>query len=66
KNALKKLNRQALHSAKLSFLHPQTGQRLIFFADMPSDMAELCRALRMFSGIKEEQVAKSWKDAWKK
>jgi hypothetical protein len=33
---------------------------------MPSDMAELCRALRMFSGIKEEQVAKSWKDAWKK
>lgn len=66
KNALKKLNRQALHSAKLSFLHPQTGQRLIFFADMPSDMAELCRALRVFSGIKEEQVAKSWKDAWKK
>lgn len=64
KGALKKLNRQALHAAKLSFLHPVTGQRVIFAADMPEDMQKLCQALRNFAGVNPaEGNNKSWKDA---
>lgn len=32
-----KINRQALHSAKLSFRHPITGKLLSFCADLPED-----------------------------
>ena len=66
KKALKKLNRQALHAAKLSFLHPVTGQRVIFAAEMPDDLRELCQALRKFAGVNPaEGINKSWKDALK-
>jgi len=66
KNALKKLNRQALHAAKISFLHPLTGQRVIFAADMPDDLQELCQALRKFAGVNpSEGINKSWKDSLK-
>ncbi|GGD99149.1 pseudouridine synthase [Tsuneonella deserti] len=33
--------RQALHAASLGFVHPVTGKRLVFEADLPADMAEL-------------------------
>jgi 23S rRNA pseudouridine1911/1915/1917 synthase len=33
--------RQALHAASLGFVHPVTGKRLAFAADLPADMAEL-------------------------
>jgi len=33
--------RQALHAASLGFLHPVTGERLGFSAELPDDMAEL-------------------------
>lgn len=33
--------RQALHAAELGFTHPATGERLLFSAELPSDMAEL-------------------------
>jgi len=66
KNALKKLNRQALHAAKLSFLHPVTGQRVIFAAEMPDDLRELCQALRKFAGVNPaEGIKTNWKDALK-
>jgi len=66
KSALKKLNRQALHAAKLSFLHPVTGQRLIFAAEMPEDLQELFQALRKFAGVNPaEGIKKSWKDTLK-
>lgn len=66
KNALKKINRQALHAAKLSFLHPVTGQRVIFAAQMPDDLREICQELRRFANINPaEDVHKNWKDALK-
>ncbi|MBN1474956.1 MAG: RluA family pseudouridine synthase [Syntrophaceae bacterium] len=66
KNALKKLNRQALHAAKLSFLHPLTGQRVIFAADMPKDLHGLCQALREFSGVSPANgMKKNWKESLK-
>jgi 23S rRNA pseudouridine1911/1915/1917 synthase len=33
--------RQALHAASLGFIHPVTGERLGFTAELPADMAEL-------------------------
>ena len=33
--------RQALHAASLGFVHPVTGEELLFHADLPADMQEL-------------------------
>lgn len=38
--------RQALHAAALGFVHPVSGERLRFEADLPPDMAALLAALR--------------------
>lgn len=38
--------RQALHAAELGFDHPVTGERLVFAAPLPGDMAALLDALR--------------------
>jgi 23S rRNA pseudouridine1911/1915/1917 synthase len=38
--------RQALHAARLAFDHPETGERVEFFADWPTDLREsLCFAV---------------------
>jgi 23S rRNA pseudouridine1911/1915/1917 synthase len=37
--------RQALHAARLGFIHPVTSQTLAFDSAMPADMQELLRAL---------------------
>jgi 23S rRNA pseudouridine1911/1915/1917 synthase len=43
RDLLKRLNfnRQALHAARLGFVHPATGDRLSFASDLPPDMQEL-------------------------
>ncbi|MEQ8253954.1 MAG: RluA family pseudouridine synthase [Smithellaceae bacterium] len=46
KAQFKALNRQALHAARLSFTHPQSGAKVVFEATMPEDMAGLCAQLR--------------------
>jgi len=38
--------RQALHAAELGFVHPGTGEEMLFEADLPEDMAQLLAALR--------------------
>lgn len=38
--------RQALHAARLGFLHPVTGEELRFDAALPADMEDLVAALR--------------------
>jgi len=38
-------HRQALHAAKLGFVHPVTKHRLSFDSGMPPDMQELFTAL---------------------
>lgn len=37
--------RQALHAARLAFVHPRSGERLRFETALPPDMAELAAAL---------------------
>jgi 23S rRNA pseudouridine1911/1915/1917 synthase len=46
KAQIKAFNRQALHATYLSFIHPLTGKRVEFNADMPKDLANLCAQLR--------------------
>lgn len=41
--------RQALHSHKLSFRHPVTGEALSFEAELPNDMQEVMQAISNFS-----------------
>lgn len=40
------IDRQALHSSRLSFLHPVTQDRLEFFSPLPRDMENLIEELR--------------------
>ncbi|PKN53665.1 MAG: RluA family pseudouridine synthase [Deltaproteobacteria bacterium HGW-Deltaproteobacteria-13] len=47
KARLKEFNRQALHAAHLSFIHPHNRKRVAFTADMPDDMTDLCAQLRL-------------------
>ena len=47
KSQLKALTRQALHAAQLSFLHPVSGERLVFTAEMPQDLSSLCEQFRI-------------------
>lgn len=39
------IDRQALHAAKLGFVHPVTGKPLTFGSPLPADMAELIKRL---------------------
>lgn len=45
RQALIALNRQALHAAGLTFLHPVSGEKMEFQADLPDDMQRLLDAL---------------------
>jgi 23S rRNA pseudouridine1911/1915/1917 synthase len=46
KAKIKEFNRQALHAAQLSFIHPQKGERMVFTTGMPEDLSDLCAQLR--------------------
>ena len=40
------LERQALHAKTIGFVHPVSGQRLVFDSVLPADMEEMLRILR--------------------
>ena len=46
-DAARALGRQALHAARLGFVHPATGARLVFETPPPADFAALLAALRL-------------------
>ena len=45
-DALKALGRQALHAAELGFVHPKTGEQMVFESPLPADLLRLIEALR--------------------
>jgi 23S rRNA pseudouridine1911/1915/1917 synthase len=45
--ALESLTRPALHAARLTFTHPETGARLTFESPLPPDLEALLAALRV-------------------
>jgi 23S rRNA pseudouridine1911/1915/1917 synthase len=44
------LGRQALHARLLGFVHPATGERLVFSSELPADMRAALQALRALPG----------------
>ena len=51
KDAIKNLNRQALHAYRLRFIHPKSGELVCFEAAIPEDMYYLLSVLRLESGL---------------
>jgi 23S rRNA pseudouridine1911/1915/1917 synthase len=45
-DAVKLLNRQALHATTLGFEHPRTGKALRFESPLPADMMQLLKAIK--------------------
>ena len=45
KRAVQSLGRHVLHSTRLSFLHPRTGERLDFYSPLPVDLERLLALL---------------------
>jgi 23S rRNA pseudouridine1911/1915/1917 synthase len=43
--ALRKLDRQFLHAAKLGFQHPSTGEKLLFESPLPEDLTAFITAI---------------------
>ncbi len=49
-NALKTLNRQALHACELGFEHPGSGEKMRFSSQLPADLQDLVDHLRSWGG----------------
>jgi 23S rRNA pseudouridine1911/1915/1917 synthase len=63
KAQLKAFNRQALHAAHLSFLHPVSGERVVFTASLPEDMSNLCAQFRIATNLNQGNPGlQNWKD----
>jgi 23S rRNA pseudouridine1911/1915/1917 synthase len=54
--------RQALHAARLGFIHPVSGETLAFAAPLPPDMRELITALRV-DGTGDVRPPQDWTHA---
>jgi 23S rRNA pseudouridine1911/1915/1917 synthase len=52
-NCFELLPRQALHAKSLGFIHPRTGQEMLFDSPIPSDMAALIEKWRKYAGVRE-------------
>ncbi len=60
---LKLFQRQALHAAQLSFLHPQSGERVVFTAPIPEDMGNLRALFRAVAPVPGGNTGlQNWKD----
>jgi 23S rRNA pseudouridine1911/1915/1917 synthase len=63
KARIKSLQRQALHAAQLSFLHPQSGERLAFKAKLPEDIENLLVLFRGSAPVSGGNPSlQNWKD----
>lgn len=48
---VRRMNRQALHSYRLGFIHPRTGERVYFISPIPEDMKSILSFLRKQESI---------------
>jgi 23S rRNA pseudouridine1911/1915/1917 synthase len=55
KDALKSFSRQALHSKKLSLIHPKMNISMTWKIELPDDMKDLLSVLRGFDSVKEKK-----------
>ena len=47
-NCFQILPRQALHAKLLGFVHPRTGEEMIFDSELPEDMAQVIEKWRTY------------------
>ncbi len=52
-NCFALLPRQALHAKSLGFVHPSTGEDMMFDSPLPSDMIALIEKWRKYAGVRE-------------
>jgi 23S rRNA pseudouridine1911/1915/1917 synthase len=50
RQGLEKIRRQALHAASLGFVHPATGENLLFSSPVPADLEEAIFLLKKMDG----------------
>jgi 23S rRNA pseudouridine1911/1915/1917 synthase len=50
RQGLEKIRRQALHAISLGFVHPATGENLLFFSPVPADLEEAIFLLKKMDG----------------
>jgi len=66
KAKIKSLQRQALHAAQLAFIHPQSGERVVFSAPLPEDLENLRALFRAAApGYAGESGLQAWQDQLK-
>ena len=53
-NAFKMLPRHALHAASLGFIHPETGEKMFFEAEIPDDMKSVLEKWRAYVNSRKE------------
>jgi 23S rRNA pseudouridine1911/1915/1917 synthase len=51
RSKLRSMKRQALHAARIGFVHPTTSQDMVFTSPLPNDMAQLADFLRKYSQV---------------
>jgi 23S rRNA pseudouridine1911/1915/1917 synthase len=49
-NCFELLPRQALHAKSLGFIHPETGKKMFFESDLPTDMNQVIEKWRSYTG----------------
>ncbi|MDL2283052.1 RluA family pseudouridine synthase [Odoribacter sp. OttesenSCG-928-G04] len=53
-NCFETCPRQALHAKTLGFVHPATGEEMLFDSELPEDMANLIEKWRNYVGTRDE------------
>ncbi|MBP5742385.1 MAG: RNA pseudouridine synthase, partial [Paludibacteraceae bacterium] len=49
--------RQALHAKELGFIHPVTGEKMMFDSELPDDMKALVAKWRKYVSSKDDLIA---------
>lgn len=55
-NCFKMMPRQALHARSLGFVHPTTGEEMIFHADLPDDFSNVLEKWRGYVNSRRKQM----------
>jgi 23S rRNA pseudouridine1911/1915/1917 synthase len=53
-NCFQICSRHALHAKELGFVHPETGEKMLFNSELPEDMHLLIEKWRRYSQFKNE------------
>jgi len=55
-NAFKLLPRHALHAKTLGFIHPATGEKMLFNSDYPEDMSKVIEKWRVYTNSRRNEL----------